>query len=290
VQGQVEEFIAANSPKNAAVSQSDDWLKLARFGGPPGAGNWTHEHADASNTRVSKDALVKAPLGVLWFGGTSNENNLPRHGHGPGPQVCDGRLFLETIDSMRASDIYTGRILWETPMPGVGSFFNNTQHQAGANGTGSNFVSIADGVYVATERSCVWLDPVTGVKRGEFALPKELRPSSEALWGYINIDGDYLIGGIAARAKATKATVKTQEVPDPYEDQNAKHDKPVITNARAVSSQILFVLDRHTGKLLWSTKASKEFRHNAICTGGGSFSPSIWRRGLRLRFCGSARR
>lgn len=269
LQSRVEEFIAQNCPKNAAISAIDDWYKFTRSGGPPGAANWTHEHADASNTRVSEDSLVKAPLGILWFGGTSNENNLPRHGHGPGPQVCDGRLFLETIDSIRASDIYTGRVLWETPMPGVGSFFNNTQHQAGANGTGSNFVSIADGVYVATERTCVWLDPATGVKRAEFSLPSELHPAADALWGYINVDGDYLIGGIATRVKAAKAAAKSQLFIDPFEDPNHVPEKPVVTNTRSTASHVLFVLDRHTGKLLWSTKATKEYRHNAVCTGGG---------------------
>lgn len=290
LRGRVEEFVSQNYPKNAAVSAGEDFLKLARFGGPIGAANWTHEHADASNTRVSKDSLVKAPLGVLWFGGTSNDNNLPRHGHGPGPQVCDGRLFLETIDSIRASDIYTGRVLWEAPMPGVGSFFNNTQHQAGANGTGSNFVSIADGVYVATERTCVWLDPVTGVKRGEFELPRELHPAADALWGYINVDGDYLIGGVATRAKSVKAAVKSQLFIDPFEDPVHVPEKPLITNTRATASQILFVLDRHTGKLLWSTKASKEYRHNAVCTGGGKLfaidldagTPTILRIGKSL--------
>jgi outer membrane protein assembly factor BamB len=269
LEGRLEQFIDQNCPKNAAVTAAGDWYKFTRFGGPPGAANWTHEHADASNTRVSKDSLVKAPLGILWFGGTSNDNNLPRHGHGPGPQVCDGRLFLETIDAIRASDIYTGRVLWETPMPGVGSFFNNTQHQAGANGTGSNFVSIADGVYVATERSCVWLDPVSGAKRAEFPLPRELNPAADALWGYINVDGDFLIGGIATRIKSAKAAAKSQLFIDPFEDSNHVPEKPVITNTRSTASHVLFVLDRHTGKLLWSTKASKEYRHNAVCTGGG---------------------
>ncbi len=110
--------------------------RLARTGGVPGGGNWTHEHADAANTRVSKDQVVKTPLGVLWFGGSSNEGTLPRHGHGPMPQVVDGRCILEGVDSIRALDIYTGRVLWETSLPGVGSYYNNTAHQVGANGAG----------------------------------------------------------------------------------------------------------------------------------------------------------
>ena len=161
----------------------------------PGAANWTHEHADAANTRVSKDVLVKAPLGVLWFGGPSHDGILPRHGHGPQPQVIDGRMIIEGVDLVRAIDIYTGRLLWETKLPGVGAFYNNVSHQPGANASGSNFCSASDGIYIAYEKICVRLDPVTGVKMNEFPLPKLGEMKDTPRWGYINVVGDYLIGG-----------------------------------------------------------------------------------------------
>src|SRR5262249_36407870 len=128
------------------VCREEDGLVLVtREGALPGSGNWTHEHGDLSNTRVAPDQLVKAPLGILWFGGPSHEGILPRHGHGPQPQVIDGRLFIEGVDMFRAIDIYTGRLLWETRLPGVGQFFNNLAHQPGANAAGSNYVSSANG-------------------------------------------------------------------------------------------------------------------------------------------------
>jgi outer membrane protein assembly factor BamB len=265
---ELESFVTG-AAGHASVAVAGEFVKLSRFGGPLGAGNWTNEHADAANTRVSKDTLVKAPLGILWFGGSGNEGDLPRHGHGPMPQVCDGRLYLETVDSIRASDIYTGRQLWERAMPGVGSFFNSTAHQAGANGTGSNFVSTPEGVYVATEKNCVWLDAGTGDVRRTFEIPKALHLPAETVWGYLNIDGDYLIGGATARAKATQAKQKTQEKPDPFEDPDQRIVRSVITNARTASSQVLFVMNRRTGELLWSVKAEHDFRHNAVCVGGG---------------------
>jgi outer membrane protein assembly factor BamB len=269
LQRELEQFVSEHHTDHAAISTAAGLVKLSRFGGPPGAGNWSHEHADAANTHVSKDSLVKAPLGILWFGGSSNEGNLPRHGHGPMPQVCDGRLVLETIDSLRATDIYTGQLLWETPVPGIGSFFNVTSHQAGANGTGSNFVSTADTIYAATETACVLLDARTGAKQAQFPLPNALTLPPDSVWGYLNVEGDYLIGGAAARAKSAQAKEKTQDKPDPFEDPDHKPVKPVITNARTASSQTLFILDRHTGRLLWSIKAEKDFRHNAVCAGGG---------------------
>ncbi|MFO0970074.1 MAG: hypothetical protein U0793_31365 [Gemmataceae bacterium] len=54
------------------LAARDGWRIVRRLGPLPGAANWTHEHADAGNTRVSKDTLVKAPLGVLWFGGPAD--------------------------------------------------------------------------------------------------------------------------------------------------------------------------------------------------------------------------
>ncbi|MBY0397271.1 MAG: PQQ-like beta-propeller repeat protein, partial [Thermoleophilia bacterium] len=91
-----------------------------REGALPGAGDWSHQHADAANSRVGADALVKAPLGLLWFGGPGHQGILPRHGHGPVPQVCEGRLVIEGPDLLRSIDIYTGRLLWETTLPGLG--------------------------------------------------------------------------------------------------------------------------------------------------------------------------
>ena len=45
-------------------------LRVTRRDGPPaGAADWTHEFRDAANSLASPDSLVKAPLGVLWYGG-----------------------------------------------------------------------------------------------------------------------------------------------------------------------------------------------------------------------------
>ncbi len=181
---------------NAKVEFAPDLVIIVREGAIPGTANCTHENTDAANTRVSRDTLVKAPLGVLWFGGPSHELVLPRHGHGPQPQVIDGRMIIEGVDMMRAIDIYTGRLLWEISLPGVGAFYNNVAHQPGANASGSNFVSTSDGIYVAYDKICVRLDPATGKRMSEFELPR-LNDMTEPgrRWGYINVIGDYLIGG-----------------------------------------------------------------------------------------------
>jgi outer membrane protein assembly factor BamB len=285
--GRRADFIRAAAEAKQPGARLGAWTQgvlLTRAGPLPGAGDWTHEHADAANTRVSKDRLVKAPLGVLWFGGTSNEGTLPRHGHGPQPQVLDGRLILEGLDMMRAIDIYTGRLLWETELPGVGAFYDNTLHQPGANSSGTNYISTRDGIYVAHGSDCVKLDPATGKEMARFSLPPA--PGGMApRWGYLNVAGDYLVGGadplfdpkLAKAMKPSRNPAPPDSDPAPAAKQATKTKEAVLTRALKMlrandnfsSSKELVVLDRHTGKVLWRAKARSGFRHNAICIGGG---------------------
>ena len=71
---------------------------VRREGALPGSADWTHQYGDIANTIKSDDRRVKLPLGVLWFGGSSNMDVLPRHGHGPPEQVVGGRLFIQGMN------------------------------------------------------------------------------------------------------------------------------------------------------------------------------------------------
>lgn len=277
---------------NAKRETIGEWRVVTREGALPGAANWSHEHADAANTRVSKDAIVKAPLGLLWFGGTSNEAILPRHGHGPQPQVVDGRLYLEGLDLMRCTDIYTGRLLWEASLPGVGAFYDNTQHQPGANASGTNFIASSDGVYVAFDRKCLRLDPATGKTLSEFRLPAA-EGEQPPRWGYLNVWGNYLVGGAEPLydEELTKKLVTSSKLGPGKADDEKEKEKEKKEKASAASltdsvkslvaklsrgdndnhsaSQRLVVMDRRTGNVLWAADAASDFRHNGVCIGGG---------------------
>ncbi|HZZ72096.1 MAG TPA: PQQ-binding-like beta-propeller repeat protein [Pirellulales bacterium] len=253
-------------------------LYTSRAGALPGAGNWTHEHADASNTRVSKDTLVKAPLGLLWFGGSTNEGVLPRHGHGPQPQVCDGRLFIEGTDMLRAMDIYTGRVLWQVTLPGFGAFYNNTVHQPGANASGTNYISASDGIYLAYGLQGLRLDPATGKELAEFRLPNFKGMEGHSNWGYMNVVDDLLIAG----ADPVFDPAQFKVVPEGTGGDDRPNDSGLsgafsnlTTKLKSIgsdnlsSSRHLVVMDRYTGKVHWSIDAHAGFRHNATCVGGG---------------------
>ncbi len=237
---------AADGLTNGRVRTVGEWTLLSREGPLPGAADWTHEHADAANTRVSPDQRVKAPLGLLWFGGPSHDGILPRHGHGPQPQVVGGRLFIEGVDFLRAVDVYTGRLLWEANLPGLGKAYDSAFHQPGANAGGSNYVSTPDGIYIAYGAVCVRLDPATGRQTASYSMPPFPGEKSPPTWDWVTLAGDALIGG--ANPGSAGRTGK----------------------AAAVSaSKRLAVLDRDTGRPLWTLTAQTSFRHNAVCVGGG---------------------
>jgi outer membrane protein assembly factor BamB len=191
------EWVKQAKLENGAVETKGMWTMLKRPGPLPGSAPWTHQYADSGNSVVSKDQLVKAPLGVLWFGGPSNQAILPRHGHGPSEQVIGGRLFIEGPNLIRAVDVYTGRLLWERPLPGVGAKFDETSHQPGANATGGNYVSTEDGVYVAYGQECVRLDPASGEIIQRFKIPSKAHPDQSEEWGFLNVCGDILISGVS---------------------------------------------------------------------------------------------
>ncbi|MFO0845286.1 MAG: PQQ-binding-like beta-propeller repeat protein [Gemmataceae bacterium] len=241
-----------SSEDRPAVEERDGLLLLRRDGPLPGAGDWTHEHADAANTRVSRDSRVKAPLGVLWWGGPGHQGVLPRHGHGPVPQVCDGRLVIEGPDLLRAIDVYTGRLLWETTLPGVGAAYDNLAHQPGANAAGSNYVTTPGGVYVAYRDACRRLDPATGKMLDQVRLPPLPGQKLPPAWTFLTVGDGVLVGGA------------DPVVPAPPDKKKAKGPPPAPSASRRLT-----VLDRATGKPRFTLTARHGFRHNGIALGGG---------------------
>jgi outer membrane protein assembly factor BamB len=181
---------------HGVVDGDGDLAILRRLDAPAGSGHWTHQYGDATNRNASSDLLVKAPLGLLWFGGPSNEEVLPRHGHGPTPQVVDGRLIIEGRHILRATDIYTGRLLWERELENLGASYDYTNHAPGANLIGSNYVSLGDGIYVLHDDRCLRLDPRTGETISEFYLPVHPGEEEGPTWGYLGISADVLVAGV----------------------------------------------------------------------------------------------
>jgi outer membrane protein assembly factor BamB len=226
----------------AEMSRSGRYLLVTRTGAPPGAADRSHSNGDAANTMTSRDALVKPPFGVLWFGGAGNAEILPRHGHGPSPQVVRGRLFIEGRDILRAVDIYTGRLLWERRFPGWGAFFDTGSKQLGSHEIGDNYASAPDAVCVITPAQCLALDPATGQTIREFETPA--RVGEDANWGSVRILDDMLVAVLRP----------------------IREGKANAPNGPA--GEWLAVFDRATGKALWTRRAEHAWPHTAVIAAG----------------------
>ena len=232
---------------------------LRRSAGLPGAGQWTHQYADAGQSGVSHDTLVKAPLGILWFGGPSNDSILPRHGHGPAPQVAGGRIVIEGPNLLRALDAFTGRLLWEREFVDLGKYYDNTSHFPGASEIGSNYVTLADRVYVVYGSTIVALDAATGETVQEFRLRAERGASPP--FGFLAVWNDVLV--------ATSTPLDVIAAP---KDKASRVDSlnAALSEVRyASASKMIVAFDRHSGRELWRRTAEYNFRHNSLALGGG---------------------
>jgi len=239
----LQKALSEADPPGVRLLRSGGYSVLRRDGPLPGSAPWLGQNADAGNTRCSRDDLVRAPLGVLWFGNAlSNDLILPRHGEGPVEQVVGGRLFIEGADGLSATDVYTGRMLWTRRFPGLGRLYSSVKHQPGAHSIGSNFFATADAVYVAVGKSCHVLDPASGQTRQELGLP------GGSKWQFLLMYEDLLIAGA-----------------DPVIDPEQLPDRVYSPT----SSRRLVVMERNSGKVLWSRKAQRSFRHYGIGAGRG---------------------
>lgn len=214
--------VAGDLP-GAKLSRENEMVLLRRAGALPDSADWTHEYGDPSNTLRSRDKRVKAPLGVLWFGGPSADGKLfyDRHDWGPSLTVMEGRMFIQGPQLLTAVDVYTGRILWQKPIPAGDS----PGRRANWKPTGYHLVAVRDSVYLAFPETCVRFDPKTGKQLAEFKLPDE-----EDQWGRIRIQDDLLIVPAFGPVKG-----------------------------RDRQPRKLVAMNRHTGKVVWTKKGLPSF-------------------------------
>ena len=203
-------------------------IALQRVGALEGAGTWTDEYGTPANTLMSGEKLVKAPLGVLWFGGPSSHPSLfyDRHDWASSAIIVHGRMFIQGPQVLTAVDVYTGRILWQIPLkkglsPG---------RRANWNSTGFHFMATDDLVYLVYEKVCRVLDTETGKQVKELKLPEE-----QLSFGRIRIWRDWLI------------------VPAFTE-----HKEYGLVPSRMIA------MDRYDGKTIWEHKSDLSFPFIAV--------------------------
>ena len=150
---------SATDYSNSEVREAGRWLLLSRNGALPKSADWSHSAGGSGNTGSSEDRFLRGPLGLLWYDGSIRWQRQPGKTE---VRVAGGRIFVRA-DRMLAIDVFTGRRLWDQPLP-----------QAAGAGKVGEFVATEDAVYVAAGRSCVVLDAVTGKQKALFQLPDEI--------------------------------------------------------------------------------------------------------------------
>jgi len=287
------------------VSVNGSWVKLTK-GALPGAGKWTHLYCDPGNTACSDDRLVKAPLGVLWYGEPGPDVVVERHARAPSPLAMNGRFFIQGAEIIRAYNSYNGTLLWETPIPGAVRVRSDVDS--------GNLALSEDALYVAARDKCYRLDPETGKILKVYKMP-DPPGSGPRRWGYVACKGNILYGSTAMPLRSEYADFWKHNVtkdgkwigPDkvlpqykttyeyftsrfPVPDEKAYEafhrggtfwrsmaDFPswgsqgspagALTKRMMVSDSV-FALDAETGKLLWQYNGGK-IAHITIALGDG---------------------
>jgi len=230
VRGRFVKAVESAELPGAKLEEAGGFLLVRREGALPGSAPWTHETADSARSYFSRDQLVQAPLGVLWYGDGADHGFYKNKDYGVGvkPQVVGGRLFAYQIFSrtLESIDVYTGRLLWTTKV----------EHF-------TRYASMEDGIYVAGGDKCLVLDPATGEVKKTFGyqVPEGGAPQVSD----VRVGTDVIVIAVA-------------------------HEKVRAIEKGLWDSQVLVALDRATGKQLWTREAKERFNNNALAVARGT--------------------
>jgi len=177
--------------KPEITSKEGNWIAFTRMN-LAGAGGWTHQYADLSNTLCSDDKLVKAPFSTLWYGSPGPQSMVERHARAAAPLSFEGRLIIEGEDVIMAYNAYNGTMLWERKIEGA--------DRVRVDADGGNMAINKYGLFVAVNDKCLQLDIETGKTVHTFSLPSEWKEKSRR-WGYIAVKDNILFGSVAMPLK-----------------------------------------------------------------------------------------
>lgn len=227
-----------------------------------GAGEWTHTHADTGNTSSSMDRHVKAPLGVLWFGGPSSEGMPNVWQRPPVPLVVHGRVYTEGKDFIRCTDAYNGSVMWEKRIRSIGdAYVGPKTFKLGTMILGNNYCATSDSLYVHDGARCYRLDGRTGKELGVFKPPagKDGRPGR---WGFIACVDDVLFGTLEGEPHELRYFVSL--------DMNRRLEKPTGRLTKQITqAETFFAVNSTNGGIRWSYEAENQIRKTAIAIGRG---------------------
>lgn len=228
------------------VDHNGTWA-ICRRAPLDGVGQWTHMYADPANTSNSGDESLAGAMRLQWFGEPGPRGIVDRHHRNVAPLVRDGRAFIPGDNALLAVDAYNGTPLWSKDIP--------HSRRLGAPFDAGNMAVAPDHVYLAVEERCLALDVRSGKLNTTHTIPAPIRGRARH-WGYVAVIDDTLLGS-SRKPKATYTEISYGA--DSYQWGDFK---------RMVTSDELFAMDRHTGKVLWRYTGGVII-NPSLCVGGG---------------------
>lgn len=225
---------------NDSIKMDPSGFILTR-GALVGSGEWTAPFADMGRTSNSEDDIVRAPLGILWWGGPGARRIMSRHWVSPVPLFVDGTLLIQGRGDIMAVDAYNGREIWDHSMSKVGRALMPMR--------GGNIVADHSYVYCVKETTAYALDLRTGETVREFTFEADPEETAQAMklakkqfkntkglrltWEYLGLMNETLIG-----------TLSTEEAADDPKSGGSLTSPPL--------AKTLFVFDVKSGRLKWT--------------------------------------
>ena len=213
-----------------------------------GAGSWTHQYSNATNTVNSEDEIVKGPLKMYWY--RDIDFQIPnRHGQGPAPLVNRGVMVVGGLHGLCGLDAYNGHTLWKYQLKNNLTELNGIHHDLSTAEVGSNFCLGGDYAFVKQDQSCHQIELKTGKLLRKFSTPVS-GDTPNKNWGYLAYHAGVVYGTVSNDAHYTSPRYKGLKLRN--------------------ESVLFFAMDAKTGEVLWTYQPEYSIRNNAITIGNDS--------------------
>ena len=172
--------------------------------GLAGAGEWSHQYGNPSNTSNSGDTLVNSDLVLQWFGGPGAAPMVDRHLRAPAPLAAQGRLIIPGENILIVLDAYNGAELWRLPLPDSQRY--SMPYDAG-------YMSVNDGKLCVSVKDSVQIINLESGKVKQTYPLSVFVPGQNRHWGYTALVGNRLYGSAqletASRTEASRELIST---------------------------------------------------------------------------------
>ena len=185
MKSELETWLNAGDLENTITQDSNGlWSRVFR-GSVPGASDWPRQYGNPNNADNADDTLEGATqtghFMIQWIGSPGADFGADRNPRMPTPVMSNGRLYHQGLDRVLGMDSYNGAIYWSLEIPGL--LRVNTPRDCG-------YISAdEDGLYVAVDDDCWFLDGDTGLRQSTYKLDDDGYE-----WGYVAVLGKKLYG------------------------------------------------------------------------------------------------